>query len=132
LSEIRFCRKCQFKASHFYWIPGLGEEENIRKFGEYINEHDHDWEVTLWLAGEINPQTGMVGDLIEVDLVIQEKIINVFHRSNINRAHPYFKEHLPTTEQMAVFFSRELKFQSVECVKIRVAESPNLFSEWIK
>ncbi|PIE90425.1 MAG: hypothetical protein CR997_06455 [Acidobacteria bacterium] len=132
LSEICIARVCRFKASHFYWINGLGEEKNREKFGDYINEHDHDWQVTVYLKGAMDPEMGMLIDLAEVDRVLKEKVLDVFHRRNLNRAHPFFKEHLPTTENFALLLSKELSFESAYCVKIRVSESPFLYAEWFR
>jgi len=131
LSKIYFCRKCEFMASHFYWIKGLSEEENFEKFGEAIHEHDHHWEITVWLENEMDPDTGMVANLEEIDRVFKEKILDVFDRTNINRAHPFFRDHQPTTEQLALFLSDYLKFESGVCAKIRVSEDRDkIFAEW--
>jgi 6-pyruvoyltetrahydropterin/6-carboxytetrahydropterin synthase len=131
LSKVCFCRKCSFTASHFYWIRGLSEQENTDLFGEAIQEHDHLWGITVWLQGDLDPRTGMVADLMEVDRELKEKVVDLFQRSCFNRAHPFFKDHQPTTEQIAVFLSEHLSFTSAQCVRIRVSEDgESLFSEW--
>lgn len=131
MSKIFFCRKLNLIASHFYWIKGLSEEENHHLFGEAIHEHDHNWQITVWLEGPLDPKTGMVANLEEIDKVLNEKIVNVFDRTNFNRAHPFFKDHQPTTEQIAHFLSEYLVFESGTCQKIRVSEDGDMvFAEW--
>ena len=65
---VYLTRKIEFSASHLYHNPALSDEENRRVFGKCNNPHGHGHNYTLevTVAGEADPVTGMVLDVIEL------------------------------------------------------------------
>ncbi|MCM2268914.1 MAG: 6-carboxytetrahydropterin synthase, partial [Thermoanaerobaculia bacterium] len=53
-------RTYRFSAAHRYHRPDWSEEENLRRFGKcaWSPGHGHNYRLTLWVAGEPDPQTG--------------------------------------------------------------------------
>lgn len=133
MSSILFGRKVRFKATHHYQRADKTAQWNRDRFGEAGNVHEHEWELTIWLQAPIDMETGMMVDLGDVDAILQREVTNRFHKGDINRADPYFANHPPTTEVLAGYFAKLLAnlFLPAELVRLRVAESEDLFSEWL-
>ncbi len=133
MPKLRFCRSISFRAKHRYRLNRLSEEENRLRFGAVADSHEHLWTLTLWLEGQPNPETGMIGDLNHIDETLAREVTERFDGADINQADPYFQDHLPTTETLASYFAEKLGpcFADARLVKVRVAESNDLFAEWL-
>lgn len=96
-------RKAEFCSSHFYHNPNLSEEENRKFFGEATNPHGHghNYILEITVKGEINPKTGMVVNLTEIEKIIQSQIMPYYDHRNLNVENPAFKDGLPSSENMA-------------------------------
>lgn len=132
MAKVLFCRKVGFRAQHHYQLPGLSEAENQARFGESALPHEHDWRLTLWLEGPVDPLTGMMIDLVKVDQILEKTVVAVFDGRHINQADPFFKNHQPTNEVLAGYFAEKLQPQlkPVAIAKLRIAESDDIFAEW--
>jgi 6-pyruvoyltetrahydropterin/6-carboxytetrahydropterin synthase len=127
-----FCRAIGFRASHYYWLPDLTDSENRAMFGPSSVAHPHDWVLTVWLEGPVDPRTGMMVDLLAVDAVLKEKVYDRFAGKVINDCDGFFKQHQPTNEVLAGYFAEMLgaSFDGAKLAKLRIAEAPDLFAEW--
>ena len=132
MSRVFFCRKLTFTAAHHYEIKDLGADANRAFFGDAAVPHAHDWVLTLWLEGPVNPRTGMIADLTAVDDVLRREVYEPFHQSHFNEVEPYFRDHRPTTEMLAVYFAQKLQphLEPVKIARLRIAEADDLFAEW--
>lgn len=130
--RVLFCRALCFKASHYYCLPNLSAAQNYERFGASSEPHPHDWTLTVWLEGPVDPETGMMVDLLEVDAVLQERVYARFAGQVINTCDAFFERHQPTNEVLAQYFSDRLRdaFPPARLVKLRIAEAPDLFAEW--
>src|ERR1700723_465544 len=73
---IRVTRKIEFSAAHFYHNPSFSAEENRRVFGKCNNPHGHghNYVLEVTVAGEPDPDTGMVLDLKELKDILQREV----------------------------------------------------------
>lgn len=120
-------------ASHVLKRAEWDEATNLRHFGHCARLHGHQYKITLTLAGRISEQTGMLINGYEVDHIVQEKIIQVMDHRHLNEDIPFFKEHLPTAEWIAVWVFRQLQPAfPVHCnlTKVCIFETPTLFAEF--
>lgn len=129
--RVMFARTVRFKASHHYAVRGWDQETNRKHFGDAADPHDHQWAVTCWFQGQPN-EHGMIVDLTHVDEILQREVVARFEDSSINEGHWYFKEHQPTTEEIAKFLGDHLGsfFKTGALVRVRVAECEDLYAEW--
>lgn len=82
----------------------------------------------------MDEQTGMLADLEYVDRVLHEEVVAPFHDKHFNSVDPeYFRDHQPTNEVLVQYFARKLeaRFSSQRLARLRVAEAPELFAEWV-
>jgi len=100
---------CEFSAAHYYRDADLSAHENEKKYGPYHRVHGHNFRVTLGLKGELDPGSGMLINFYDIHELVEEQIIRPFDIQTINDADPWFREHLPSTENLALYFYNRLK-----------------------
>ena len=82
--------------------------------------------------GEIDQDTGMVMDLSDLKKIIVREIEDVLDHKNLNLDIDYFKEKIPSTENLAVFIWNKLN-DSIELegkLSIVLYETPRNFVEY--
>jgi 6-pyruvoyltetrahydropterin/6-carboxytetrahydropterin synthase len=99
---IQLTKRVEFCAAHSYRNPAWSEEENQRVFGKCGNVHGHNYVLEVTIQGEPAPETGMVMDLKVLKDLIVEAVVDRFDHKHLNRDVPYFKEKIPTPENLAV------------------------------
>lgn len=82
-------------------------------------------EVTV--SGPVNPLTGIVMDVLDLQRAMNDGIIAVMDHKYLNRDVPYFEDVVPTVENVAIFIwkqmERELKEYSRLLRKVKVWSS---------
>ncbi len=99
---IQLTKRVEFCAAHSYANPAWSEEENRRVFGGCANVHGHNYVLEVTIQGEPSPETGMVMDLKTLKDLIVEAVVDRFDHKHLNWDVPYFKEKVPTPENLAV------------------------------
>ena len=101
---ILLTRKAEWSASHYYWVDGWSEEENVRRFGKCANRngHGHNYTLEVTVRGEVDPQTGFVVDLKWLKDVMEREVVSIYDHRHLNLEVPEFKTMQPTTENIAV------------------------------
>src|SRR5438445_135087 len=123
---VYLTRKAEFSASHYYHNPEFTPEENQRIFGKCNNPHGHghNYAVEVTVAGRVDPRTGMVCNLVDLDSFVHEKILERFGHQNLNTLEE-FQGTVPTTENLCVevFEILERDFHHAEVEKVRIEET---------
>jgi 6-pyruvoyltetrahydropterin/6-carboxytetrahydropterin synthase len=104
-------RVYRFSASHRLHTGALSEAENQRIFGKCNNPygHGHNYELEVTLHGRINPQTGLVVPLAELDRYVEDRVLRHFSNKNINEDVAPFSTLVPTTENLTVVIADLLR-----------------------
>jgi len=104
-------RRVHFNAAHRLHNPEKSDEWNRETFGKcnLPNWHGHNYVVEVTVCGTPNPDTGYVIDLGHLKLIIEEKILDVCDHRNLNLDVPFLHGILPSTENLAVAFWRQLE-----------------------
>ena len=128
------CRKAHFNAAHKLHNENWSKEKNINVFGKCSNEnfHGHNYELIVKIYGEIDQNTGMVIDLSYLKKIIEKEIEEELDHKNLNLDIPYFKNIIPTTENLAVYIWKKLNRAIVLNCKITIIlyETPRNFVEY--
>ena len=132
--KITICRKAHFNAAHKLYNPGLSNEENFEIFGKcsYENFHGHNYELIVKILGDIDPKTGMVMDLSDLKKIIRTEVEDLLDHKNLNLDIPYFKDTIPTTENLAIFIWNKLNSAiKLDCeLSIVLYETPRNYVEY--
>ena len=119
-------RRYRFSASHRLDNPAMSAQENRDCYGKCNNPHGHghNYVAELSLAGEIDPQTGMVCNLADLDTFMHERVIDSMHESNLND-HELLRGEIPTTEALSkvLFEFVSSNFRKAELQRVRVEET---------
>ena len=96
-------RKEHFNAAHRLYNPKWTFEENEAYFGKCNNPnfHGHNYELTVKVIGETDPETGYVVDMKWLSKLIKEKVLVKFDHKNLNLDTEEFKALNPTAENIA-------------------------------
>ena len=132
--KITVCRKAHFNSAHKLSNNSWSKEKNFDVFGKcsYENYHGHNYELIVKLTGDIDPETGMLMDLSILKKIIKKEVEDVLDHKNLNLDIPYFKDLIPSTENLAIFIWNRLKDAiDIECdLSIVLYETPRNFVEY--
>jgi 6-pyruvoyltetrahydropterin/6-carboxytetrahydropterin synthase len=83
------------------------------------------------VGGEIDPTTGMVCDLVELDGTVRREVLDPFDHQNLNTL-PAFQNRVPTTENLVLEIHARLEkaLPQARTLRIRVEETSNNFFEY--
>jgi 6-pyruvoyltetrahydropterin/6-carboxytetrahydropterin synthase len=101
-------RKEHFSASHQLNNPKISKAKNEVIFGKCNNFHGHNYYLEVTLCGETDETSGYVFDLKKMSKIISKEILDKVDHKYLNDI-PFFKNVIPTTENMAKIFWNVLK-----------------------
>jgi 6-pyruvoyltetrahydropterin/6-carboxytetrahydropterin synthase len=126
--KIELGRRYHFAASHRLHSPALSEEENCRIYGKCNNPfgHGHNYVVEVLVSGKIDPATGMIANLADLDGFVEREILDPFDHKSLNEDVAAFDAVVPTTENVCIEIFRRLKtFPNAKLERVRVQETSN-------
>lgn len=124
--KIELGRRYRFSASHRLHSAHLTEEENCRVFGKCNNPygHGHNYIVEVTVSGDVDPATGMIANLADLDAFVERKMLDEFDLKSLNEDVPAFRDTVPTTENLCIeIFQRLQSFPSAKLERIRIEET---------
>jgi 6-pyruvoyltetrahydropterin/6-carboxytetrahydropterin synthase len=100
---VHFSRRYHFSASHRLHVESLTTEQNRDTFGKCNNPfgHGHNYTVQITVSGPVDPATGMVTNLADLDLFAQQHLLDVFEHTNLNTLE-LFRDQVSTTENLCI------------------------------
>jgi len=127
----RLVRSVYFECLHRYENPSLSREENERVFGACFTPHGHGhtYKMDVCVSGPIDPKTGMVINLKDLDESINAVVARIAGK-HLNFEVDQFKETIPTTENLLQFLFGQLKYEflgKVKLEKVRLYENNDLW-----
>ena len=110
--RVTICRKISFSSGHRNYHPDLSEEQNRELYGSSYSEHGHGHNYVLeaHVEGVLDTRTGMVMNLRDLDTILNNVTAPLDHHF-LNYDVPYFREVVPTTENLAAFCFQEIAKQ---------------------
>ena len=128
-----FTRAYTISASHRLHTEALSDAENRAAFGKCNNPHGHghNYRIEVTVAGQIDPVTGMVINMADLDRVVNALILQRFDHMNLN-LDSLFTNRVSTTENLtiAIFDLLQPALQPAILEKIRIEETENNFFEY--
>ncbi len=119
-------RRYWFSASHRLHCEEMSADENRAVYGKCNNPHGHghNYALEVTVTGQVDPRTGMVCNLVDLDSFVQKKILERFGHQNLNTLSD-FQGVVPTTENLcvAVYGILKREFRHAQVEKIRVEET---------
>jgi 6-pyruvoyltetrahydropterin/6-carboxytetrahydropterin synthase len=136
--KIRLERRYRFSASHLYRRPEWSEGENRARFGKCANlpGHGHNYRLYVTVSGEIDPETGFVIELGQLDTLVQQHVIERLDHQHLNAVLPEFREGglIPSSENLVRWIGEQLTNRippGSRLDKLRLEEDEDLAAEWV-
>jgi 6-pyruvoyltetrahydropterin/6-carboxytetrahydropterin synthase len=126
--KAHLTRRYRFSASHRLHSDQMTPVENQTTYGKCNNPygHGHNYALEVTVSGPVDPSTGMVCNLVELDGFVEREILERFGHSNLNTL-AEFSERVPTTENLCreifVCLERGFRVANVSVEKIRLEET---------
>ncbi len=100
-------RRYRFSAAHRLHADSLSAETNQATFGKCNNPfgHGHNYAVTVTFSGPVDPTTGMVANLADLDRFAQQHLLEPFDQTNLNTLAPFISL-VPSTENLTLEIHR--------------------------
>ena len=132
--NISLTRTYTFCAAHRLHTDQLSEEVNQKIFGKCnnLNGHGHNYTVQVTVEGELDPQTGFITDVSQLDQIVDETIVARFDHQHLN-FDPAFQNLTTTGENLARVIWGLLvdRIPSGRLDKIGVVETRDNFFEYV-
>lgn len=126
--KIELGRRYRFAASHRLHTDKLSEEQNACVFGKCANRygHGHNYVLEISVSGDVDPATGMIANLADLDGFVQRKVLDAFDCRSLNEDVAAFRDVVPTTENLCIeIFERLQGFPKAKLERVRVQETTN-------
>lgn len=96
-------RVYEFAASHRLHSEVLSDEENLRLYGKCNNPqgHGHNYVLEVTVEGELDPTTGFLCNLEDLDCTVEQSVVNRYDHKNLNGDLPEFRNRPTTSEVVA-------------------------------
>jgi 6-pyruvoyltetrahydropterin/6-carboxytetrahydropterin synthase len=132
-TNVRITRRATFAAAHVLCRPEWSEARNQEVFGPCSSDHGHNYVVEVTVAGAVDPETGMVANLKDVDRVLRREFIDLVDHKHLNRDVECLRGIVPTAENIAsaAFTKLSPHFAPARLVRLRLTESENNAAEVI-
>ncbi len=124
--KAHLTRRYHFSSSHRLHSAEMSAEENLSTYGKCNNPHGHghNYALEVTVSGSVDPSTGMVCNLVDLDGFVEKEVLSRFHLENLNMLQE-FAEQVPTTENLSVEIYEILQrgFQKAHLEGVRLEET---------
>ena len=139
---VSITKHLTFDAAHYLLNPAYSKEENMAMFHKCClykedgkeEPHGHTYHIEVTIAGTISEVNGFIIDFKDLKKILEDGILERMDHRLLNNI-PYFKDKLPTVENMLHYVWDEIMDQINDLrpgdawlEKIRMWETPNSFA----
>ncbi|KAG8678648.1 hypothetical protein FRC09_019667 [Ceratobasidium sp. 395] len=107
---VRLSRSFAVSAAHRLHSVHLTDEENAKVYGpcNRLHGHGHNYKITVSLAGQVDPRTGMVINLRVLKSIAQQYVAELIDHRNLDIEVEFFSTRPSTTENLAIFVWQQI------------------------
>jgi 6-pyruvoyltetrahydropterin/6-carboxytetrahydropterin synthase len=104
----------------------MPDDWNRETYGKCNNPHGHghNYHVEVTVSGQVDPRTGMVCNLVDLDGFVHREVLERYDLQDLNHM-PEFADVVPTTENLCVriFEVVQRGFSLAHLEKVRIEET---------
>jgi 6-pyruvoyltetrahydropterin/6-carboxytetrahydropterin synthase len=124
--KAHLSRRYVFSASHRLHADTLTDVQNRATYGKCNNPHGHghNYSLEVTVSGQVDPETGMVCNLVDLDEAVRQSVLERFDHQNLNMLAD-FAALVPTTENLteSIFNILKQSFHSAHLERVRIEET---------
>lgn len=119
---VSVCRKAHFNAAHRLHNPSWSDKKNTDVFGKCNNPHyhGHNYQLEVWVEGEVDPETGYVIDMKVLKDIISSEVEERFDHKNLNLDTAEFKTLNPTAENICIVIWKLIRAKLEDRLRLKV------------
>lgn len=125
---IQVTLKSDFCSAHLYHQPAWDHETNRKVFGRCFTPYGHGHNYVLSVS--FVTDTADIASFTDEKQRILDSLTRVLDHEHLNFVVPEFKNKIPTTENIVLYFVEKLSQENI--VSVQVQETPEIRSEWKK
>ena len=125
--KVYLSRRYHFSASHRLHTEAYDAERNREVYGKCNNPHGHghNYTVAVTFSGEVDPVTGMICNLADLDAFARTNLLDRFDHTNLNTL-DCFEDSVSTTENLSIEVHRIFQqFPLAHLEQVHVEETSN-------
>jgi 6-pyruvoyltetrahydropterin/6-carboxytetrahydropterin synthase len=119
-------RRYRFSASHRLHSDEMSPAENVATYGKCNNPHGHghNYSLEVTVSGRVDPATGMVCNLVDLDGFVERELLARYDLENLNTL-AEFTQNVPTTENLCIQIFEILQrgFHHAHLERVRIEET---------
>ena len=125
-------KKYHFCASHKYGNDHWSEEKNLEVFGKDYNTHGHNYILEVSVTGPIDPGSGWLVDLQQLNKIVKKKVVNVLDHSQIEMDIEWFKNQQPSSENILIWIWEQIAGSIQDCSlhRPRLVETHSIHTDY--
>jgi 6-pyruvoyltetrahydropterin/6-carboxytetrahydropterin synthase len=132
---LAMTRRVLFSAAHADWLPERSAYENAAIFGSDASPepYGHNYFLDVTVEGEIDPQTGIIVNIKEIEQVVKQQVVQNLDRRFLNRSVAYFRDTPVTPATLLSYVREQLEGalpSAVTLAALRLEETHLHFAEW--
>ena len=124
--KAHLTRRYMFSAAHRLNSEEMSAAENRATYGKCNNPygHGHNYMFEITVSGQVDPSTGMICNLVDLDGFVGREVVERYGHQNLNLL-PEFKTMVPTTENLCIQIYEIVKrgFRLAHLEKVRIEET---------
>jgi 6-pyruvoyltetrahydropterin/6-carboxytetrahydropterin synthase len=124
--KAHLTRRYLFSASHRLHSDAMSADENRAVYGKCNNPHGHghNYRFEITVSGQVDPSTGMVCNLVDLDTFVGREVLARYDLENLNTLQE-FADNVPTTENLCVEIYEILQrgFSQAHLERVRIEET---------
>jgi 6-pyruvoyltetrahydropterin/6-carboxytetrahydropterin synthase len=124
--KAHLSRRYLFSASHRLHNQAMSPEQNQATYGKCNNPHGHGHNYTLevTVSGAVDPRTGMICNLVDLDSCVEREVLSRYNLENLNTMQE-FAVTVPTTENLCIqiFDILQRRFPHAHLERVRLEET---------
>ncbi|HZQ94693.1 MAG TPA: 6-carboxytetrahydropterin synthase [Candidatus Sulfotelmatobacter sp.] len=124
--KAHLTRRYLFSASHRLHSQEMSAAENRATYGKCNNPHGHghNYALEVTVSGRVDPSTGMICNLVDLDSCVEREVLSRYDLENLNFRHE-FAVTVPTTENLCIqiFDILRRSFPHAHLERVRLEET---------
>jgi 6-pyruvoyltetrahydropterin/6-carboxytetrahydropterin synthase len=124
--KAHLTRRYLFSASHRLHSAEMSAAENLATYGKCNNPHGHghNYALEVTVSGPVEPSTGMVCNLVDLDGCVKGEVLERYDLENLNTLQE-FAQTVPTAENLCIEIFEILQrgFQKAHLERVRLEET---------
>ena len=126
-------KQYKFCAAHQYCNKEWDKLKNLEIFGDDVKIHGHNYILDVTVSGSINPDSGFIINLKDLNAIVKDKVISILDHSQIDKDIEWFEERQPSTENLVIFIWNQIADligDNAYLYSIKLRETPTIFTTY--